>query len=89
MFKVIRDFIDKPLFLVMCDCSCGIYVVNAFEPGPTEEGLQAAFAGQLIKDGWKITLAQQICPAHVKKEADAGRLIVLPDFAAAARLGKG
>jgi hypothetical protein len=83
MIKVIRDFVEKPQFLMMCDCSCGVYSVAPFEPGSFEDQQMSVWAAELQKQGWKITLARHACPAHVRKEAESG-LIIVPSLSSAA-----
>jgi hypothetical protein len=69
MFKVIRDHVPQPQFMVLCDRACGTFAwVNIQQFGASEDAQQAQWAGVLIGDGWRITLAEHICPAHHAKE---------------------
>jgi hypothetical protein len=78
MFKIIRDFVEVPLFIVMCDESCGQYFQAPFQPGPNEDQQQVIFAGHAMGAGWKIGFDRQICPLHVQKSAREQKLILMP-----------
>lgn len=86
MFKVIRDFVPRPQFMIMCDRACGNYAaVNVAEgPPQLEEGHQAVWARSLQEIGWKITLSEHVCPAHTKQDKEGKSLIVMPNMGAAA-----
>lgn len=86
MFKVIRDFVNQPRFLMMCDPACGTYSFVDVPAGPeqSEDAAQAIWARELTKQGWRITLSEQVCPAHVKQDREGASLIITPNMAAAA-----
>ena len=86
MFKVIRDFVEKPRFLIICDRSCGTYAFAEIgaASGASDIQNQAHWARTLQEQGWSITLAEHVCPAHVKKDKEGESLIVLPSMAASA-----
>jgi len=70
MVKIIRDNVPQPQFMVLCDRACGTFewvIIQQF--GPPEDAQQAHWAGSLIQKGWRITLAEHVCPFHTAKEA--------------------
>jgi len=80
MFKIIRDFVQNPQFLAMCDESCGQYVTLPFD-ATQEDAQQGLFVLGLQRNGWKVGLDRQVCPLHVAKLAETSRerkLIELP-----------
>jgi hypothetical protein len=89
MFKIIRDFVEQPQFLMWCDCACGAFFTLPFTPA-TEEQRAAGLADQVeqgcmkqfvtvaMQGGWKVSLDRQLCPAHVKKEAGEISRILIP-----------
>ena len=46
MFKIIRDFVPQPQFLIMCDRACGTYAFAQISPGPqvSEDAQQSVWA---------------------------------------------
>jgi hypothetical protein len=86
MFKVIKDFVAAPgQFLVLCDRACGTFAWVPIAPfGLSEDAQQATWAGVLIDKGWKITLAEHVCPAHAQAEkvspTAANATITVVDF---------
>jgi hypothetical protein len=80
MFKIIRDFVQVPQFLAMCDEACGQYVALPFEASE-EQAQQGLFVLGLERTGWKVGLDRQLCPLHVARLAETTsqrRLIELP-----------
>jgi hypothetical protein len=80
MFKVIKDFVPEPgMLLCMCDRACGTYAQAQLQAGPNAaDAQQPLFANELLRQGWKITLAEHVCPTHVKQEAGEKSLIYMP-----------
>jgi hypothetical protein len=89
MVKIIRDFVPKTRFLILCDCSCSQMIAGEAEPitdeqrasGLTEEIEQkqiGSFALAAAQQGWKVGFDRQICPQHVKKETGNESRILLP-----------
>jgi hypothetical protein len=85
MFKVIRDFVDRPKFLMLCDRSCGQFaIVDLQQPGVNEDAQQVMWANGLIQQGWKITLSEQVCPQHMRKDTESQPRIIVPHLTGAA-----
>jgi hypothetical protein len=83
VFKIIRDFVPQPQFMMLCDRSCATYAYATVPTGlpGNEESHQAIWARSLLEQGWKITLAEHVCPAHVQKDKEGESLIVIPTAA--------
>lgn len=78
-FKVVTDFVEKPVFLLSCDRACGINAQMQVEPGQERfHQAQVAFMNEAIRTGWRITFENHICPAHVKAEAENTPRILVP-----------
>jgi len=82
MFKIVKDFVTQPLFLMWCDASCANYIQG---PKPTDaiaddQSLEAAFAQEALRQGWNLSLERHLCPMHAKAAAET-RLIHVPSFA--------
>lgn len=90
MLKIIRDFIPQPMFMILCDRSCGVFAHIAIEQGPqvSEDAQQSVWARSLIQNGWKITLAEHVCPQHVQQAAAARSMIIVPGLAGIGSAGR-
>jgi hypothetical protein len=85
-FKVIKDFVEQPVLMITCDRSCGYNVTCAVPLELAEDqGTQAAFIQQALQQGWRVTLAEQVCPKHVEKERGEISRIVIPNLHASVR----
>jgi hypothetical protein len=83
-FKVIKDFVEQPVLMIVCDRSCAYNVTCAVPPQMADDQTtQAAFIQQAVQQGWKVTLAEQVCPKHVEKERANESRILIPSFRAA------
>ena len=85
MFRIVRDFVKWPSFLIVCDCiSCGVFLtkpVPQFDATVTTDPT-ASFVEDCKQAGWQVGLDQQICPEHAKairQYADREKLIHLPE----------
>ncbi len=89
MVKIIRDFVPKTRFLILCDCSCGQTIAGEAEPVTEEQRVagqadqleqkqMASFAMLAAQQGWRVGFDRQICPQHVKKEAGEISRILIP-----------
>ncbi len=89
MVKIIRDFVPKTRFLILCDCSCGQMIAGEGQPiseeqkasgmsDQLEQKQMASFAMAAAQQGWKVGFDRQICPQHVKKEAGETSRILIP-----------
>lgn len=89
MVKIVRDFVPKTRFLILCDGSCGQLIAGEVDAMVTEEQRASGMAEQLeqqqmgsflmaaVQKGWKIGFDRQLCPHHVKKEdGEAPRILV-------------
>jgi hypothetical protein len=77
VFRIVKDFVQAPSLLVMCDrphCCGAASVALQTEP---DDNVLAAFVGQARAGGWRFDLDQQVCPAHVKKESGDAPLVEL------------
>ena len=87
MFKVVRDYVEQPQFLIMCDAACAKYIAAPFTAGaePLEQGQQINFIQSAAQQGWKIALGQQLCPQHVQSQSADQPRILVPSMAMGAR----
>lgn len=77
-FRIIRDFVEKPVLVVTCDRSCPINAMMVVDQGFEDQpGIQLAFLKQAADQGWALNM-EHICPAHVKKEAERAPRVVTP-----------
>jgi hypothetical protein len=84
-YKVIKDFVENPVLQITCDRSCGYNIACAVPAASADDpATQAAFVQQAVQQGWRVTLAEQVCPKHVEKERGDVSLIVIPGFRASA-----
>jgi hypothetical protein len=69
MFKVIREFVPAPMFLMMCDnrsCAASATMPANFANAEELRLSQDSFLKQAVKDGWVIGLDAQLCPGHAE-----------------------
>lgn len=69
MFKVVREFVDIPLFLLVCDnrnCAAMARGEVSFVNEEETALYQRSFLTNATKDGWMIGLDAQLCPGHAK-----------------------
>ncbi len=77
MFKVVREYIDQPIFLLMCDNrNCGAMARGLVNLSNKEEYAlsHSTFLRAAAKDGWTIGLEGQMCPGHsalMQQQAEA------------------
>ena len=79
-FKVITDFVPKPVLQMTCDRPCGIFANMVVEPEQAHDGrVHAAFMAEAQRNGWRANFEGHVCPQHVKKEAEEAQRIIVPE----------
>jgi len=80
MFKVITDFVEKPILLLMCDRQCGITIqapltdLKFAHHVPTH----AQFVQAAAMQGWQIGIESHVCPRHAQQEKANLPLVEVP-----------
>lgn len=95
MFKVIKEFVPEPMYLMMCDNrNCSMSATGQADLA-SADGLklsQSQFLKSATEQGWAIGLDAQLCPAHAevaKKQREERRsVVVMPSGAEAAQFGR-
>jgi hypothetical protein len=76
MFRIIRDFVEKPVLMIVCDRSCGINATMAVDPGFEDQpAVQVEFLKQATSQGWVLNM-EHVCPMHAKQEREAKPRVV-------------
>jgi len=88
MFKVVTEFVESPIFWMVCDnraCSCSASMPADMSSPQAMMKSQAEFIAAAVKDGWNVSLDGQICPPHItalkaaaEKRAEEGKKIIQP-----------
>ncbi len=89
MVRIVRDFVPKLTFMILCDASCSQTIAGEAQPATEEQkasGMSdqleqkqmASFAMAAAQQGWKVGFDRQICPQHAKKEAGETSRILIP-----------
>jgi hypothetical protein len=75
-FKIIRDFVEKPVLMILCDRSCPMNATMIVEPGFEDQpAVQVEFLKQATSQGWVLNM-EHVCPAHAKAEREARPRVV-------------
>jgi hypothetical protein len=89
MFKLVTQFTDQPVFLMICDHhECGAFAsapvsLSALNPATIPEQ-ELQFLNSAKEGGWLVTMRIQFCPNHHKLLKDrAQSSIVAPNGAPA------
>lgn len=69
MFKVVKECIETPVYLMMCDHrNCARTMTGQMSDDPAdkekERQVQQMFIKSAAAQGWLIGLDAQLCPAH-------------------------
>lgn len=64
MYKIVKDFVDSPVLLMMCDASCAAVVQSTVPPGIESAQVEPGFIKQAMQAGWFVSLGRQLCPHH-------------------------
>jgi len=81
LFRIVNQFVPAPgLFLLCDDPRCGQYVTTQLTVTPATDinHLVELFIQDAQSKGWRVTLAQQLCPGHVKKQQDDAGMVHVP-----------
>lgn len=79
MIRIIKDFVPKPVIQILCDRKCPNCVNMPVEPGMEDmEATHVAFIQGLQQSGWRLSIVEHVCPAHVQKERGEVSMIVMP-----------
>ena len=78
MFKVVREYVDSPMYLMMCDNrACAATATGPANLANADDTRlsQSSFLKAAAKDGWGVGLDAQLCPGHaalaLQQAADA------------------
>lgn len=95
MFRVVREFVEVPKFLLVCDnvnCMASATGDANIESPKVMMETQTTFIDRAVKEGWIIGLAGQICPGHAallaKRVEEGKQLVKAPDPYEAVKFGK-
>jgi hypothetical protein len=72
MFRVVKEFVEKPTLFLICDKACMHSVSAEIQPGfEHRPETQTAFINAARQGGWKFTLEEHLCPAHAQAQGKA------------------
>jgi len=70
MFKIVRDGVPKPQFMMLCDGPCGNVILAVVEvENADRQQHHNAFYDSAAGQGWLVRLDRQLCPAHAREYA--------------------
>jgi hypothetical protein len=75
MFRIVKEFVPQPSFLVVCDhAHCGVHISQILTPGADLEVQAGVFIHTATDSGWALSMMGQLCPGHNPAQAEAKRV---------------